>query len=106
MSDKNICALSNLHSSEPQAWKCAKKIEKENKIPMFVTRFKERGGEPQYLVHEILGCQENAVYDHYIGDNEYWAKSCAEALTRITGQHHVAQRIQKRFLFADVWDIW
>ena len=105
MGDKNVCSsVLGVYSNKLGAWECAKQTERENKIPMSVMEIEERG-ETQFLVHEILDCRENAVFDDYIGQNEHYAKTCAEGLTRITGQNNITQRIQERFLFADVWRV-
>lgn len=104
MGDKTVYSIGHVYRSRQQAWEDAKRLEREKKIPMSVMRIEERG-EAEYLVHEILGCREGTTYDHPIGENEHWAKECAAALGRITGQLHTAQLLRKRFLFADVWRV-
>ena len=104
MNDKSVCYEGRTYPNKQPAWECAKQLEKEKKKPMSVMKDEEHGVDG-YLVYELLGCKKGAVYDHYVGQNEDWAKACAEALARISGRPHIAQSMNKRFLFADVWRV-
>lgn len=104
MGDNQGCSVGHVYPRSDQAWECARQLEKEKKMPMSVTGIEERG-KTEYIVHDIIGCREGATYNHYVWGNERWARECAAALSRITGQAHTAQLLRKRFLFADVWRV-
>lgn len=104
MGDNQGCYVGRIYPESEQAWECARQLERKKKIPMAVMRIEERG-EAECIVHEIIGCRKGATYDHYVGENEHWAKECARALSRITGQPHTAQLLRKRLLFAEVWRV-